>query len=81
MNSSQLLRNRSEVEFLDADANDGLRVLAQLADERREIRIAADDDEGIHVTLGVAEVQRIDDHAYVRGVLAGLTHVRNLDEF
>src|SRR3954469_13423684 len=32
---------------LHPDADHGLRVLAQLGDERREVRVAADDDEGI----------------------------------
>ena len=30
--------------------------------------------------LGVAQIQRIDHHADVRGVLARLAHVRNLDQ-
>ena len=56
--------------ILDADADHGLVVLAQLGDERRKIRVAADDDERVDVRLGVAEVERIDDHADVGGVLA-----------
>ena len=66
--------------ILDADADHRLVVLAQLGDERRKIRVAADDDERIDVRLGVAEVQRIDDHADIRGVLAGHAHVRNFDQ-
>src|SRR6185312_862363 len=66
--------------ILDAHADDRLVVLAQLADQRREIRIAADNDERIDVPLGVAQVQRIDDHADVRGILARLAYVRDLDQ-
>jgi hypothetical protein len=65
---------------LDADADHRLVVLAQLADQRREIRVAADDDEGVDVLLRVAEVERVDDHADVGGVLARLAHVRDLDQ-
>jgi hypothetical protein len=65
---------------LDADADHRLGVLAQLADQRREIRIAADDDEGVDVRLRVAEVERVDDHADVGRVLARLAHMRNLDQ-
>ena len=65
---------------LHADADHGLRVLAQLGDERREVRVAADDDEGVDVRLGVAEVERVDHHADVGGVLARLAHVRDLDQ-
>ena len=32
------------------------------------------------MTLGVTEIERIDDHADVGGVFAGLAHVRDLDE-
>src|SRR5439155_11977661 len=63
-----------------ADADDGFGVLAQFADKRREIRIAADDDKSIDVALGVAKVERIDDHADIGGVLARLAHVRDLDQ-
>jgi len=55
---------------LDADADDGLGVFAQFADQRREIRIAAEDDEGVDMPLGVAQIECIDDHANVRRVLA-----------
>ncbi len=65
---------------LDADADDDLVVLAQLGHERREIGVAADDDERLHVRLGVAEVERVDDHADVGGVLARLPDVRDLDQ-
>jgi len=33
------------------------------------------------VPLGVAQVERVDDHANVRGVLAGLAHVRDFNQF
>src|SRR5438552_14145511 len=32
------------------------------------------------MTLGVTEIKRIDDHAGVGGVFAGLAHMRDLDE-
>jgi hypothetical protein len=50
---------------LDPDADDGLVVFAQLAHQRREIGIAADDHEGVDVALGVAQVERVHDHADV----------------
>jgi hypothetical protein len=64
---------------LDADADHELVVLAQLADQRREVRVAADDHEGVDVLLRVAQVERVHDHADVGGVLAGHAHVRDLD--
>src|SRR5213083_3292309 len=66
--------------LFNSDADDGLVVLAQFADERRKVRIAANNSEGVDVTLGVTEIERIDDHADVRGVFAGLAHMRDLDE-
>ena len=49
----------------NTDADHGLVVFAQLAHERREVGVAADDDEGVDVLLGAAEVERIDDHANI----------------
>ena len=66
--------------LLDADADYLLGVLAQLGDQRREIGVAADDDEGIDVRFGVAEVERIHDQADVGRVLARLAHMRDLDQ-
>src|SRR5687767_10075325 len=43
-------------------ADHRLRVLTQLRHQRREIRVAADDDEGVDVLLGVAKVERVYDH-------------------
>src|SRR4029077_18628434 len=34
----------------------------------------------VDVTLGVTEIERIDDHADVGGIFAGLAHMRDLDE-
>src|SRR5581483_5325112 len=65
---------------LDADADHVLRVLAQLRDERREVGIAADDDERVDVRFRIAEIERVDDHADVGRVLARLAHVRDLDQ-
>src|SRR3546814_17308480 len=56
------------------------RSLAQLADQRREVRIAADDDEAVDVRLGVAEVEGIDDEADVGRVLARHAQMRDLDQ-
>ena len=67
--------------LLDAHADDLLVVLAQLGHQRRKIGVAADDDEGVDVGLGVAEVQRVHDQADVSRVLAGLPHVRDFDQF
>jgi len=66
--------------LLYADADHLLGVFAQLGDERREVGVAADDDEGVDVRLGVAKVERVDDKPDVGGVLAGLPHMRDLDE-
>jgi hypothetical protein len=55
-------------------------LFSRLAHQRREIGIAADDHEGVHVGLGVAEVERIDDHADISRVFSGLAHVRNFDQ-
>src|SRR5439155_5342972 len=67
--------------ILDAHTDNGLGVLPQLADQRREVGVAADDDEGVHMTLGVTEVERIHDHADVRGVFTRLPDVGYLDKF
>jgi len=65
---------------LHAHANHLLGVLAQLGDQGRKVRVAADDDEGVDVALGVAEVQRVHHQADVGRVLARLAHMRNLDQ-
>ena len=66
--------------ILHPDADDLLRVLAQLRYQRRKIRVAADDDEGIDVLFRVAEIQRVDHHADVGRVLARDLDMRNLDQ-
>ena len=80
MNSSQLLMKRSEVDFFHADADHGLVVLAQLADERRKIRVAADDGKSVDVAFRVTKIERVDDHPDVGGILARLPDVRDLDQ-
>ena len=81
MNSSQLLRNRSEVEFLTPTP------MTVLAFSRSLLTSGEKSESPLMMTkvstwpLRVAQVERIDDHADVGGVLAGLTHVRDLDEF
>jgi hypothetical protein len=64
---------------LHSDPDHDLVVLAQLRDTGREIRIAAQDGEGVDVRLGVAQVERVHHHANVGRVLARLAHVGNLD--
>ncbi|CUJ14593.1 Uncharacterised protein [Achromobacter xylosoxidans] len=66
--------------LLDAHPDHLLVVLAQLGHQRREVGIAADDDEGVDVRLGVAEVQRIHHQPDVGGILARLAHVRDFDQ-
>ncbi|KQV52430.1 hypothetical protein ASC93_06640 [Massilia sp. Root335] len=67
--------------LLHAHADHPLRILAQLGDERRKVRVARHDDEGVHVRLRVAQVERVHDHADVRRILAGLAHVGDFDQF
>ncbi|CUJ77982.1 Uncharacterised protein [Achromobacter dolens] len=66
--------------LLDPHPDHLLVVLAQLGHQRREVGIAADDDEGIDVRLGVAEVQRVHHQPDVGRVLARLAHVRDFDQ-
>src|SRR6266545_2654492 len=47
---------------LHPDADDVLVVLLELGDERREVAVPREDDEGVEVLLGVGEVHRVDDH-------------------
>ena len=65
---------------LDADADHRLRVLAELAHQRREVGVARHDDERVDVLLRVAEVEGVDDHPDVGRVLAGNPRVRDLDQ-
>ena len=67
--------------LLDAHADHLLGVFAQFRHQRRKVGIAADDDEGVDVGLGVAQVQGIDHQADVGRILAGLAHVRDFDQF
>src|SRR6185437_5929521 len=57
--------------ILYAAADHTLVVLAELAYQRGEVGVAADDHKGVYVRLGVAQVERIHDHADVCRVLAG----------
>ena len=66
--------------LLHAHADHLFRVLAQLGHQRREVGVTADDDEGIDMRLGVAQVERIDDETDVGRILARLAQVRNLDQ-
>ena len=65
--------------LLDPHADDRFVVFAQLAHERREIGVAADDGKGVDVALRVTKVERIDHHADIGGIFARLPDVRNLD--
>ena len=57
-----------------------LGVLAELADKRRKIGVSGDDHECVDVFFGVAEVERVNDHANICRVLAGLANMRDLNE-
>ena len=67
--------------LLDAHADDFFGVFTQFRHQRRKIGIAGDDHEGVDMGFGVAQVQRIDDHADVGRILAGLAHMRDFDQF
>src|SRR5438105_1013585 len=56
--------------LFDTDADNGLVVLAQLAHERGKIRVTADDGKGVNMAFGVTEVESIDDHADIGGILS-----------
>ena len=71
MNSSQLSRSRSDVAS-HAQADDVLAQFLQLGDQRREVAVAGDDDEGVDVVLGIGQVHGVDAQADVGRVLAGL---------
>ncbi len=66
--------------LLDAHADHLLVIFTQLRDQRREVGVAADDDEGVDVRLRVAQIECIDDEADVGRILARLAHVRDLDQ-
>ena len=80
MNSSQPLISRSEVECLTPQPITNLLFSRSFATSGEKSESPLIDDEGVHVRLGVAEVERVHDHADVGGVLAGLAHVRDLDQ-
>ena len=69
MNSSQLLISRSEVEFLTPTPITVLAFSRSLLTSGEKSESPRDDDERIDMLLGVAEVERVDDHADVRRVL------------
>src|SRR5690606_11945148 len=60
-------------------ADHTLVVLFELRDERREVAIARQERECIDVRLRVAKIDRVDDHADVRAVLAARAGVRDID--
>src|SRR5690348_2406441 len=66
--------------LFDANADNRLVVLAQLAHQRRKIRVATYYRKGVDVAFGVTEVESIDDHADIGGILPRLPHVWDFDE-
>ena len=65
---------------LHPQADDVLAVLLELGDQRREVGVARDDDEGVDVGLAPGQVHRVDDQADVGRVLAGLAPLGDLDQ-
>jgi len=79
MNSSQFEMSRSEVDFFYADADHHLVVLAQLAHEREKSESPLMITNVSTCDLVIAEIERVDDHADIGGILAGHAHMRNFD--
>jgi len=79
MNSSQLALSRSEVRILHADTDDVFVVSRAAWRLAARSRVAADDDEGVHMCFGISRDRAaFHDHADVGGVLSRLAHMRNL---
>ena len=74
------LREQGARRLAHAHANHGLVKLAQLRNERREVRVAREDREGVDVVLRQAHLDRIDGQTDVGRVLARVGAVRDLDE-
>ncbi len=55
-------------------------ILLQFGDERRKVAVAGDDDKGVDVLLGVAEVQGVDAEPDVRRVLSADRALGDLDQ-
>ncbi len=79
MNSSQLAGEQVRRGIAHAAADDPLVVLLELRDQRREVAVAGEEREGVDVGLGVAQVERVHDHADVGAVLAAHLGLRDVD--
>ena len=66
---------------LEPEPDHRLAVLLELEHERREVRVARDDDERVDVLLGVRELHRVDAQTDVRRVLAGDAALGYLGQF
>ena len=66
--------------MLHADPDHPAVVGPQAGHERREVGVSGDDHEGVDARIVVAEVQGVDDHADVGGVLAGPAAGGDVDE-
>ena len=66
--------------FLHAHADHRLAELLELGDERREVRVAGEDGEGVDVVLREADLHRVHGKADVGRVLAGEGAVGDLYE-
>ena len=53
---------------------------SQSLHQRGKIGVLGDDHERVNVLFGVAEIKRINDHANICRVLAGLANMRDLNE-
>ena len=62
-----------------ADAERVLAVLAQFGDERAEVAVAGDDDEGVDLRTLDGDLECVERHANVGAILAG-AHAEDLQE-
>ena len=71
-----VLLHRRAGELPAADDDDLAAVLLELLDERDEVAVAADDDEGVDVVVGEGHLERVERHGDVGAVLvAARRHV------
>ena len=61
--------HRRAGELAAADDDDLAAVLLQLLDQRDEVAVAADDDEGVDVVVGEGHLERVERHGDVGAVL------------
>src|SRR5205085_3545491 len=64
-----VLLHRQAGELTSANDDDLASVLFELLDERDEVAVAADDDEGVDVIVGKRHLQRVERHGDVGAVL------------